>query len=71
MSSLTDNERLKKQLGQLDEKFYSDIKEILLEREHNMTFINGLRFKTKIDQMNEGYPLALDHGYSVKSNLKN
>ena len=41
----------------LEERFYADIQESLLEREHNKSFIASLKFKTKIEELNAVFPL--------------
>lgn len=44
---MSDEQYLKQGLQKIEEEFYANIKEVLLEREHNKTFVQSIKFKIK------------------------
>eukprot|EP00347_Sterkiella_histriomuscorum_P015244 403357763 len=65
---LNDDEWLSQQMQSLKSQFNSRIQEFLLEREHNHTFINGLKFKITGNELSQVFPLRSNQNMNnVKS----
>ncbi|CDW91595.1 UNKNOWN [Stylonychia lemnae] len=57
---VNDEEWFQSQMNKTQSLFNVRISEYLLEREHNKTFINGLKFKLSIQELNTVFPLRLE-----------